>query len=958
MSRLSDGGMIDREITLNFTFDGQPMVGHPGDTIASALLANGQHLVARSIKYHRPRGIMSAGLEEPSALVTVRDETGSTPNLKVTEVSLRDGLEVSSQNNWPSLTYDRGATLALGGKSLSAGFYYKTFKWPRKAWQTTYAPIIRKAAGHGEVDATPDTALYDKRRKACDVLVIGSGATGLSAAITAAQSGATTIVLEQDSILGGTLLSSDATIAEQTATHWAEDAADALVSLSNVTVMTSTLAFGQYDHGLVQAVEQQTAGSAARSILWKIRAQKIILAAGAIERPIVFPGNDRPGIMLAGALQTYVRRFAVVPGKRAVVAVAEPNARADTIRTLEHAGVEIAASLNAGDQILSTQGRLRVSGLTWRNTQGHRQKVACDLVAMSAGWMPTAHLFAQMGQPLEFDANTQSLLPPQTDGPLRPVGGARGVLNLRDCIADGKVAAHQVLAELQMHKHLSLTPPAPTATPPQGFGSGKGKAFVDFQNDVTRDDIALAQREGYTDIELTKRYTTLGMGTDQGKTSWTNGILEIAALTGEDPAKIGHTTYRPAYSPVSLGALIGTEVGEQMLPTRRTPFHAGFEKLGCVYQTSGDWLYSRYFPKAGETMEQAITRECHAVRRGLGCVDMSTLGKIDVKGPDALEFLSRLYCNNFAKIKVGRMRYALMLREDGYVFDDGTIARLSDTHFVVTATTANAGSVWRHMRKSAQLDWPELDVVLTSVSDHWASLAIAGPHARDLLIALNPDFDVSPAAFPFASVREGHLGGLPVRVFSVSFSGELSYEINVPAGFADTLLSRVIAGGEQWDITPYGLETLDVLRIEKGHLSIGTEVDGRRTPADLGLGGMVSHTKGFVGRALLQRKALQKDNRAQLVGLESKDGATPIPIAAHLCTAPLGNGGPMQTCGYLTAAIHSPTLDHPIALAFLEDGQNRMGEVLWAHSPIAGKSVQVRVTAPCAYDPKGERLNA
>jgi glycine cleavage system aminomethyltransferase T len=447
------------------------------------------------------------------------------------------------------------------------------------------------------------------------------------------------------------------------------------------------------------------------------------------------------------------------------------------------------------------------------------------------------------------------------------------------------------------------------------------------------------------------------MGTDQGKTSWTNGVLEIAALTGQEPTKIGHTTYRPAYSPVSLGALTGTEVGDQMLPTRRTPFHAGFEKLGCVFQTSGDWLYSRYFPKSGETMDQAITRESQAVRRGLGCVDMSTLGKIDVKGPDALEFLSRLYCNNFAKIKVGRLRYALMLREDGYVFDDGTIARLNDMHFVVTATTANAGSVWRHMRKCAQLDWPELDVTLTSVSDHWASLAIAGPHARDLLTALSPDFDVSRAAFPFASVREGHLDGLPVRVFSVSFSGELSYEINVPAGFADTLLSRVIAHGAQWGITPYGLETLDVLRIEKGHLSIGTEVDGRRTPDDLGMGGMVSRKKDFVGRALLQRKALQQEGRAQLVGLESKDGCTPIPVAAHLSAAALSENGPTKTCGYLTAAIHSPTLDHPIALAFLENGSNRMGEILWAHSPIAGKSVHVRVTPSCAYDPKGDRVN-
>jgi len=958
MNRLPEGGLINRDVTLHFTFDGQPMHGHPGDTLASALLANGQHLVARSLKYHRPRGIMSAGLEEPSALVTVQDKTGRTPNLKATEVSLRDGMTVTSQNNWPSLNNDRGAALALGGKALSAGFYYKTFKWPRKAWQKTYAPIIRRAAGHGRVDPTPDLAQYDKRHKSCDVLVIGSGPTGLSAAVTAAQAGATTVLLEQDSQLGGSLLFADETLQGAPARDWAEDATAALNALSNVTVMPRTLAFGQYDHGLFQAVENCTTDSVTRAILWKIRARRVVLAAGAIERPVVFPGNDRPGIMLANAVRSYVRRFAVAPGKRAVVAVASPQERADTIRALKDAGVEIVAELGPDDQILSTQGKLRVSGVKWRDANGRRHRVSCDLIAMSSGWMPSAHLVAQMGQKLSFNAQTQSLLPPKMDGLTQPAGGARGVLSTVDCITDGKVATHQAMAELLMHKHLPLERPAPTLAPirPQNTSRGS-KAFVDFQNDVTRDDIRQAQREGYTDIELTKRYTTLGMGTDQGKTSWTNGVLEIADLTGKNPVDIGHTTYRPAYSPVSIGALVGAETGRHMTPVRRTPFHNSFKKLGCVFQTSGDWLYSRYFPKSGESMEQAVLRECQSVRKSLGCVDMSTLGKIDVQGPDALEFLSRLYCNNFATIKPGRLRYALMLREDGYAFDDGTIARLADDHFLVTATTANSGSVWRHMRKSAQFDWPELDVTLTSVSDHWASLAIAGPHARDLLAALGPDFDISREAFPFASVREGHLDGVPVRVFSVSFSGELSFEINTPAGYADTLLTRVIKHGAKWNITPYGLETLDVLRIEKGHLSIGTEIDGRRTPDDLGLGGMVSSKKDFLGRALLQRTALQANGREQLVGLLPEDKGITIPYAAHLSINDLDDTGRAETCGHLTAAIPSPTLGHSIALAFLADGRNRIGETLWAHSPIAAQSIRVRVTEPHFYDPKGERLN-
>ena len=958
MTRLPQGGLIDRATRLSFTFDGQPMTGHPGDTLASALLANSQHLVARSLKYHRPRGILSAGLEEPCALVTLTDQTGSTPNLKATEIMLRDGLAITSQNNWPRLSRDAGAVLQLGGNILAAGFYYKTFKWPRHGWHKRYSGLIRRLAGHGKIDPEAPQAQYDKRHRHCDILVIGSGAAGLSAALTAAHAGATTILIEQNHLPGGSLLFSGSKLDAERAPDWAADAVGALAELSNVTVMPHTLAFGQYDHGQILAVETMPPGSNSHAILWKIRARRILLAAGATERPIVFPGNDRPGVMLAGAVRSYIRRFAVAPGRRAAVAVVDPDEREDTLAALREAGIGVAAVLPRGATITGTSGRLRLRSLRWRDENGRRHRAACDLLCVSGGWSPNAHLFAQMGGGLSFNETTRNLLPPDAAGPLRPIGGARGILDTYECIADGKAAAHQALAELEMHKHLNLPRPAPKPAPEQGFASGRGKAFVDLQNDVTRADIALAQREGYRDIELVKRYTTLGMGTDQGKTSWTNGVLEIAALAGRDPAEIGHTTYRPPYSPVSIGALVGVETGGDMLPTRRTPFHRGFERMGCVFQTSGDWLYARYFPREDETMQAAINRECIAVRTGVGCVDMSTLGKVEVRGSDALEFLSRLYCNNIGAITPGRVRYALMLREDGYVFDDGTIAQLGDDHFLVTATTANAASVWRHMTKSAQVDWPDLDVTLTDVSDHWASLAIAGPHARDLLLALDPDFDGSRGAFPFACVREGHLGGnLPVRVVSVSFSGEVSFEINTPAGFADNLLTRVRAQGAAWGITPYGLETLDVLRIEKGHLSIGTEIDGRRTARDLGLGAMVSDRKDFIGRALLQRPALQAPGREELVGLTPEDGKSPIPHGAVMSEEPLDDDGRATGCGHLTAALHSPTLGHPIALGFLADGRARMGDTLWAHSPVAGQSVRVRVGPVCAYDPQGERLH-
>ncbi|MDW4551232.1 2Fe-2S iron-sulfur cluster-binding protein [Defluviimonas sp. D31] len=958
MSRLPRGGLIDRDRTLPFTFDGVPLNGHPGDTLASALLANGRHLVARSLKYHRPRGILSAGLEEPCALVTVTDASGSTSNLKATEVVLSDGLSVTSQNAWPRVDRDFGALLQLCGKALSAGFYYKTFMWPKGAWAGTYSRVLRRAAGHGRADPSPDPAIYDKRRKSCDILVIGGGAAGLSAALTSAHSGSTVVLVEQDRLIGGALLSSRETVEGLSARDWAEDAAVALGQLSNVTVLSRTLAFGHYDHGLVQAVETPPAGGSTRAILWKIRAHRIILAAGAIERPVVFPGNDRPGVMLAGAVRSYVRRFAIAPGRRAAVAVTDADERADTTAALAEAGIEVVAELEPGAEILGTSGRLHLRGLRWRDGGGKRRNVACDLLCVSAGWMPTAHLAAQLGARLTFDQVTQSLRPAADDGVMRPVGAARGVLGTAACLADGKAAAHEVMAELEMHKHLGLPRPDPTPAPAKGFTARRGRAFVDLQNDVTRADLALAQREGYRDVELTKRYTTLGMGTDQGKTSWTNGLIEISALAGSTPAIIGHTTYRPPFSPVTIGALVGTEVGAAMLPTRRTPFHAGFERLDCVFQTSGSWLYPRYFPQQGESMADAVERECRAVRSSLGCVDMSTLGKFDIQGPDARSFLSRLYCNNVATLKPGRLRYGLMLREDGYVLDDGTVAQLGDNHFFVTATTAHSASVWRHIQKCAQIDWPEMNVTLTNVGEHWASLAIAGPKARELLRALDPDFETGPQAFPFAAVREGILGGnLPVRVISVSFSGELSFEINTPAGFAEDLLDRVMERGAEWGITPYGLETLDVLRIEKGHLSVGTEIDGLRVPGDLGIGRMVSTSKDFVGRALLFRPALQAEGREQLIGLVPEDGNTAIPPAAHLSTAELDENGRAPICGQLTAAVRSPTLGHSIALAFLEGGAARMGESLWAHSPVAGRSVRVRVSPTCAYDPKGERLN-
>jgi sarcosine oxidase subunit alpha len=957
--RLQSGGRIDRRGLINFSFDGKNLTGYQGDTLASALLANGYHMVARSIKYHRPRGILSAGLEEPSALVQCADYRGVfTPNLKATEVSLSEGLVVKSQNNWPSIEIDCGALLQLGSSLMAAGFYYKTFKWPRQGWQNIYEKTIRRIAGQGWISRDEDTALYDKRNLDCEILIIGSGPSGLNAALTAARAGANVVLVDRDCEFGGSLIWEKTVIEEYSGQNWLQNTLEELAGFSNIRLLSDTLAFGHYDDGLILAIQRQT--ETANQVFWNIRAKRILLASGASERPVVFPGNDRPGIMLAGAVRQYISRYAVQPGKRAFLVIRNPLERSMTADSLAEAGIEISGYLAAGETMLGTKGRHRVRGVRYRTGSESREQRPCDLVCVSAGWSPNAHLAAHMAGYLQFNDGVEALIPEVQVGPLLTVGACRGISTSQGCSQDGKDQANIALAQLNLTNPAGIQLAAihvKNQEKPDRH-AGRGKAFVDLQNDVTRADLELAVREGYGDVELAKRYTTLGMGTDQGKTSWINGILELAYSADKEPSGIGHTTFRPPYSPVSFGALVGPHTGMDMVPVRRSPFHRVFESAGCVFQTTGQWLYSRYFPLPGESMEQSVNREVRSVRTGVGCVDMSTLGKVDVKGKDSLEFLSRLYCNNFETITTGRLRYVLMLREDGIVFDDGTVAQLGEDHYLVTMTTANTDAVWRWMTKLQQTQWPELDVRLTSVTDHWASLAIAGPCARKLLNDLEPNFAVDVKNFPFASVRQGYLNeSLPCRVFSVSFSGETSFEINVPAAYARTIFNRVLDKGSKYGITPYGLEALDVLRIEKGHLSVGTEIDGRTVPADLGMGNMVSRKKDFIGRALLDRPGLNGDDRPNLVGLKSVDPDIPIPCGAHLVTSTCSPDSSQYSLGRLTAAIWSPTLEHPIALALLTRGRSRMSETLRAVSPVAGKSVEVVVEPPCFYDPGGARLH-
>ena len=965
ISRNNLGSDIKRSNLIWFEFDGLRLSGYQGDTLASALLANNIHFVARSLKFHRPRGILSAGLEEPSALVECANPNGVfIPNLKITEVMLRDGLITKSQNNWPTLHWDISGVLFLFVRLMRVGFYYKTFKWPAWGWHYVYEKIIRRFAGHGRIRCDNATDLFDQRNKFCQLLIIGSGPAGLSAALTAVREGVEVVVIEQDAQFGGSLRWRKEEIDGLAPLHWLKNTLRELNQFNNFTLLPRTLGFGQYDHGMVLASQylhnDEDLPGKLSGIFWKIRAEKIILATGAIEKPKVFVNNDLPGIMLASAVRQYIYRFGVSPGKKAFLAIDDADERTSTKVALCRAGIEIAGSLKCGEKILNIKGRKHVNTVIYSSFEDKPVEVSCDLICVSSGWMPSAHLAAHKGGKFDYDEAFQSLVVPMQIGSMLLAGACRGIFSNRLSAVDGKSQAKQALAQLGLG-HVGEEVNTEYRTDPNQeyeIHIGNDKAFVDLQNDVTRADIHQAIEEGFDDVELLKRYSTVGMGTDQGKTSWTNAISEISTCNFESDIDIRHTTFRPPYSPIRFGMLSGAKTGQDLTPVRRTPLHSALESMNCVFQTSGEWLYPRYFPKNNESMEETIIREVKCVRNGVGFVDMSTLGKIEVKGKDALDFLSRVYCNNISQIGVGRIRYGLMLREDGIVYDDGTIARLGEFHFLITTTTSNAQSVWLWLTKLLQTQWFGLDVFLTSVSDQWASVAIAGPQSRNLLSKLECSFDIDQKSLPFASVREGSIdGGIPCRVFTVSFSGELSYEINVPSGYANHLVCLLETAGLEFDLTPYGLETLDVLRIEKGHISIGTEVNGRTTPADLGLEKMVSTKKDFIGRSLLMRKGFQSQYRQQLVGLTSVDNKTKIPCGGHVVALPLSESRFQKSQGKLTAAVYSPTVERPIALAFLDNGFVRMGEKLWVVSPVFNESVEVVVGPSCVYDSDGERLH-
>ncbi|HUC18220.1 MAG TPA: sarcosine oxidase subunit alpha family protein [Acetobacteraceae bacterium] len=996
--RLPGGGRIDRARTLSFSFDGRPLTGQQGDTLAAALLANGVHLVGRSFKYHRPRGILSAGAEEPNALVGVgRDEAHYTPNLRATQVALHDGLKAVSQNRSPSLERDRGSNIDRFWRFFPAGFYYKTFLWPKQGWTRIFEPRIRAMAGLGRAPAAPDAARYAQRYAHCDVLVIGAGPAGIAAAIAAADSGARVILCDEQSEPGGSLLSeNEARIENLPAAEWLSASLARLSSLDRVTLLPRTIAFGYFPHNMIGLAQDLTDhqgepdDETPRGRLWQVRAREVVIASGAIERPLVFPDNDRPGIMLADSARTYVERYAVKPGSRAVIFTAHDEAYRAAL-ALRRAGVSIvmiadlrpapegplvAAARAAGlsiqpsTTIAGTEGRLRIrAARTARIANGTvstGERIACDLLLMSGGFTPSIHLFSQSRGKLRFDFTLDCFLPATQAEATRVAGAAAGAQSLEETLASGYDSG------LAAAKAAGLTSAAPRrrfaveAAPaagggflgavPHGRDPSSVRAFVDFQNDVTAKDITLALAEGFRSIEHVKRYTTTGMATDQGKTSNMNALGIVSATLGRPIPEIGTTTFRMPYTPVPFGYFAGYARGALFEPVRETAIHSWAAEHGARFEDVGQWKRARYFARAQEDMRAAVARECRAVRSHVGIFDASTLGKIEIVGPDAAEFLDRIYVNAWSKLKPGRLRYGVLLREDGFVIDDGVVGRLAEDRFHVTTTTGGAARVLAMMEDYLQTEFADLKLWLTSITEQFAVIAVQGPKSRDVLAPLVEGADLSAAAMPHMSVVEARVAGVPARLFRVSFTGELGFEVNVPADYGHAVWEAIHEAGRPHGIIPYGTETMHVLRAEKGYIIVGQETDGTATPDDVGLAWAIGKAKpDFVGKRALARAAFaaQRD-RKQLVGLFTADPGLVLEEGSHLVADP-AQPVPMTILGHVTSSYWSETLGRSIALAMVRNGSERIGETL--HVKMPDRSMEVTLTHPVFYDPEGARLD-
>jgi len=992
-NRIAGQGRLTPAKTARFTFDGKTFDALEGDTVASALLANGVHLVGRSFKYHRPRGILSAGPEEPNALIDVsRDAARRQPNVRAPVQEVFDGMKVSSQNRWPSLAFDIGGVNNLLSPFFAAGFYYKTFMWPKAAWEKLYEPFIRRAAGLGVSPTEEDPDHYANRYAYCDVLVAGAGVAGLSAALAAAEAGARVILVDEQPEVGGALhYDSSVKIDGQNGYDWAQATAAKLKAMENVTVLTRTTAFGYYNHNFVGLVERVTDHLAKpdrklpRERLWQVRAKRVILATGSIERHMVFANNDRPGIMLASAARTYLNHFGVAVGRKVGVYTANDSAY-EAAFDLKRAGVTIAAIVDnrdkpgeavlaearklgievlAGHSVIDTKGKLRVSSMSVaRNGGGSARSIPVDALLMSAGWTPSVHLFSQSRGKVAYDAATGRFLPGTYAQDCLSVGSCNGTDGLQatieESLAAGELMARATGNEGGSKVELSGENAFEWTGGMAGAGEGAGvdttvKAFVDFQNDVCAKDIRLAVREGMHSIEHIKRFTTNGMATDQGKLSNIHGLAIASEVLNREIPKIGLTTFRAPYTPVTFGALISHSRGDLFDPARKTPMHDWEETHGAVFEDVGNWKRAWYYPRSGETMHDAVNRECRTVRSAAGLFDASTLGKIEVVGPDAGTFMNLMYTNAWDTLKPGRCRYGIMLREDGFVYDDGVVGRLAEDRFHVTTTTGGAPRVMHHMEDYLQTEFPHLKVWLTSTTEQWAVIAVQGPKAREILEPLVEGIDISNEAFPHMSVREGKICGVPTRLFRMSFTGEAGYEVNVPADYGQAVWEAIWARAEPLGACAYGTETMHVLRAEKGYIIVGQDTDGTVTPHDASLSWAVSKKKtDFVGIRGLKRPDLVKEGRKQLVGLLTKDPKVVLEEGAQIVADP-NQPKPMTMLGHVTSSYWSENCGRSIAMALVAGGQARMGQTLYV--PMPDRTIAVEVSDMVFIDKEGGRLN-
>ncbi len=1003
-NRLQQGGRIDRTRPLTFSFDGEVCEGFAGDTLASALIAGDLSLVGRSFKLRRPRGIVGSGAEEPNAIMQVGAGAAAQPNLLATQVELHEGLVAHTTKGWPGVRFDAGAINDIFGRMLSAGFYYKTFMYPRSLWKL-YERLIRASAGFGRSPAAPDPDTYEHMNAHCDVLVAGGGPAGLMAALAAARSGARVILADEQNEFGGSLLACTESIDGKPAAEWAAGVVAELRNHPDCTLLPRSTVFGYHDHNFLTIAERCTVdagssgdgvasmrppGEGVRERLWRVRARQVVLAQGSFERPLVYCNNDRPGVMLASAVSTYIHRYAVLPGRRAVVFTNNDSAYRAAI-DLADAGAEVTAIVDsrpggagelgaraqalqipvlAGHVVCDVAGRRRVRGAgiarwdgdCW-DTVRSTIRIDCDLVAMSGGWNPAVHLHSQAGGRLAWDNSQLCFVPSQARQAHLSAGACNGRRSLGECLADGLRAGREAVSKLGMEPTAVEAPAAATVpenpiealwrVPAAKDADRCPKQFIDFQNDTSVADIRLAVREGYRNVEHVKRYTALGFGTDQGKLGNINGLAVLADILGKAIPEVGTTTFRPAYTPVSFGVGAGESVGPLYDPVRKTALHEWHEAAGAPMEVVGQWHRPWYFPRDGEALHAAVARECLAVRNSVGAMDASTLGKIDARGSDVVEFLERIYTHDVGRMKIGRCVYGIMLGEDGMLMDDGVMARLGEQHFYLTTTTGGAAHVLGWLEKWLQTEWPELEVYLTSLTEHYSTIAVAGPNSRRVLESLGCDIPLDKESFPFMAVRPAVLADMRVTLFRVSFSGELAFEINIDSNFALAMWERVMEAGKAFDIAPYGTETMHVLRAEKGFIIVGQETDGSVTPVDLGMNWLLSKEKDFLGKRSLRRPDCLREDRKQLIGLLSSDDRTVLPEGTQLVEE-TGKPTPVPMCGHVTSSYRSACLGHPIALALVAGGRNRKGETIQAVLPDR-EPLPVQIVAPTFYDPRGRR---